>query len=599
MKYLNSYLDFLLESKSEDKLKIVYSVKFKSILINIDSFISNKLLQLSFPFSRNVYEQTLIDVTDKNDSISFIQSNRISNSKEYEDYLKANIDANPGIDPDKIIAAHKNDVPSEVSDKDSKFWKSSRNSMSIGKFTRKILNSTLSLNISDSDLEKFVNDYKREYDEFFSEKVLELVSGEEIRKYYNIDSYEDERGELGNSCMRQPSKSKFFDIYVKNPEVCQLLILRSNKDKSKIKGRSLIWKLNDGSYYQDRIYTINKYEAKLFENWAKEKDMKLYNDDHYDIEVQLGDHVYDYYPYMDTFVCYSPSKKLLSADEDLWPGKGFIKLQDTQGGYENDNVVWSIVENEFIEKDDAKYVKISNEEFDWVKERDVVDLGKRGLWYIDAHPIQWCNYEDDYFHKDDLVYSNYLEEYIYDYVEVKSEGSSGMVSTDYIPKDKKELYSVEIDGELFLKSDLIKDFKTGKLVLKGKIIDDLSKELSKSLTDDKAREIINKSYLNSEYNKDLIKKELSRFGYNFDMMNIDDIITLIYTNMATGYLYSGSYSYQRIISYMRDELGIDMSKNDYFNLKIYWYSIQNVLSNFSYWIFEEDVYHAYLYLNVL
>lgn len=599
MKYLNSYFDFLLESKSVDKLNIVFSEKFKAILENINSHISGKLLYLSSPFSSHVYEQTLIDVTDKNDMISFIQSNRISNSKEYKDYLNALISTNRGMNSDKIIDTHKNDVPPDVYDKDSKFWKSSRNNIGIGKFTRKILKSTLSFNISDSDLEKFVNDYKREYDNFFSEKELELVSGEEIRKYYNVYNYEQERGELGNSCMRQPNKSKFFDIYVKNPEVCQLLILRSNNDRNLIKGRALIWKLKDGTYYQDRIYTINNYEVKLFENWAKERNMKIYNDDYFDIEVQLGDHEYEYYPYMDTFVCYSPSEKLLSADEDLWPGQGFIKLSDTQGGYESDNVVWSETIGEYIDKETAVYVHVSDYEEDWVPDSDFVDLGERGRWYTESSSIMWCNYEGDYYHEDDLVYSNYLEEYIYDYVEVKSEGSSGKVSIDYIPKSKKELYSIEIDGELFLKADIIKDFKTGKLVLKGEIIDDLSKELSNSLTVDKAREIINESYLKSRYNKDLIKKELDRVEFNFDLMDLDKMIDIIYTNMATGYLNSGSYSYQRIISYMRDELDIDLSKKDYFNLKIYWYAVQNALSNFRYWIFEEDVYHAYLYLNVL
>lgn len=595
MRYLNSYFYFLLESKGASKLKIVYSEELKNILRNINSFISDKLLQLSSPFSKSTYEQTLIDITDKNDRISFIQSNRISNSKEYEDYLKVNIDANPGIDPNKIIAAYEDDVPYKVSHKDSKFWKSSRNNMGIGKFTRKILNSTSSLSISDADLEKFVNDYKREHDEFYSEKTLELVSGEDIRKYYNIDSYEDERGELGNSCMRQFSKSKYFDIYVKNPEVCQLLILRSSKDSSKIKGRALIWKLNDGSYYQDRVYTINNYETKLFEEWAKEKVMKLYKDNHYDIEVQLDDHEYDYYPYMDTFICYSTNKKLLSADEDLWPGKGFIKLQDTLGGYESDSFVWSEVEHEFIEKDDAKYVKVSNDEFDWVKESDVIDLGKRGLWYLESHDITWCNYEDDYFHKDDLVYSNFLSEYLFNYIKVRS-----VDGYDYIPTNDKYLYSVEIESDLYLKRDLIKNFDSGELVLKNTdILDNLSEKLS-ALSVDKAIEIINNSYLSKEFDKDLIKKELSNIGYNFDKIGFDDIIILIYLNMSTGYLRKYP-NFDKISSYIKDELNIDISEkpNLISNLRHYFYDIKNDLSNFSYWIFDKEVYHAYLYLNVL
>jgi hypothetical protein len=423
-----------------------------------------------------------------------------------------------------------------------------------------------------------------------------LVSGEDIRKYYNENNYESDNGELGNSCMRQSRKSKFFDIYVKNPEVCQLLILRSQKDENLIKGRSLIWKLNDGSYYQDRIYTNNNYETKLFEEWARERSMKIYKDDIYNIEVQLGDHEYENYPYMDTFVCYSPSKRLLSADEDLWPGQGFIKLQDTTGGYEPDDVVWSEVEGEYISKEDAEYVNISNSEKDWVYRNDVVNLDKRGLWYVNSYNVQWCSYEAKYFHKDDVVYSEVLGEYLFNYIQVRSIGG-----VDYIPSDLKNLYSIEIDGELYLRKSLVKNPETGELVKTKKELDKLSEEINLDVI--KSIEIINNSYLNGEFDKSIIEKELKSIDYDF-IFDIDQTIILLYANMGGGFFnrkYTNNTNNKKIELYISDNLKVDTNNLYELSPKLYdnWYDLRNVINNFSYWIFDKDVYKAYLYLNVL
>jgi hypothetical protein len=598
MKYLDSYLNFILESKKIDKLDIVYSDSFRSILRNINSYLSSKLLSIESIYSNNYqYEYTLIDVTKENDKLSFIQSSRIINSDEYSDYIKAMKINNPDLSEEDYI----NDVPPSVIDKEHKFWKSSRNNIGVGKFTKKILNSVLSISIADSDLEKFVNDFKRHHDEMFSEKVLELISGEEIRKYYNEDNYESDKGELGSSCMRQPKKSRFFDIYVKNPEVCQLLILRSANNPDLIKGRSLIWKLTDGSYYQDRVYTNNNYEVELFKDWAKEKDMKLYYDEHYDIEVQLGDHEYDFYPYMDTFVCYNPSKKLLSANEDLWPGQGFIKLQDTQGGYESGDVVWSDVEDEYIDKDEAVWVKISNSEHDWVYSHNVIDLGERGQWYQDSHDIKWCNQKDRYLHRDDLVYSNITNEWLYDYVKVKTESGAYKSGEDYIPKEKKNLYSIEIEEKIYLRKDLIKNPDTGEFSTKNyDLLKELSNKLESKLTIDKAKDIINKNYLNGDFDKSLIKEELKKMNYDFEF-DLDTTILLLYVNMSGGYFEDSHDSYTRIrkikshiVDIFKKDSNVVEDLNSY-----YWFNIQKVISNFNYWIFDKEVYEAYLYLNVL
>ena len=54
----------------------------------------------------------------------------------------------------------------------------------------------------------------------------------------------------------------YFNIYIENPDVCQLLIFTDPNDK--LLGRALLWKLEDGSNYMDRIYTNRDSYIELF-----------------------------------------------------------------------------------------------------------------------------------------------------------------------------------------------------------------------------------------------------------------------------------------------------------------------------------------------
>ena len=71
---------------------------------------------------------------------------------------------------------------------------------------------------SNSDVEHFTNQYtaiiRNEID-------LRVVKGEDIRKYYHIDSYDRNgpNGTLLGSCMGADGKQKFLDIYTKNDNV--------------------------------------------------------------------------------------------------------------------------------------------------------------------------------------------------------------------------------------------------------------------------------------------------------------------------------------------------------------------------------------------
>jgi len=609
MRYLNSYIDFIFESYSSGKLEVIYSEEFKSILKEIDnndsidwSPIANKLLDLENKWGVNLNklsDYTLIDITDTNSMLSFIQSNRVLNSESQKNYL----DEIKRV-YSKDYDAYKSTISPDIkNNKEHDLWNKSRNQISVGKFVRKMFKDVIKESISDKELEKFVNQYKMYY-ELVKGIELELVEGEDIRKFYNINNYESNKGQLGNSCMASSSKSNFFDIYVKNPDVCKLLILRSFRDKEKIKGRSLIWKLKDGTYYQDRIYTNNDHDIKTFEKWAKDKDMKIYNDNYYDIEVQLGNHEYDYYPYMDTFVCYNPSKKLLSSDEDLWPGKGFIKLQRTQGGYESENVVYSEHYDEYIDRYNATHCRFSDHghDFDWVYKSEAVYVeSKDEYWFIESEYISYSNFQDEYLHNDESVFSEIMSDCISkdSSIEIKISDKG----FDFIHKEEINLYAFEKNGQFYCKKNFIKDPITNDL----KYLDrESSKELSKLIESeidsvDKARNIIIDSYIKKNYNEEVIRKELKKYKsyFIFKEEEITIIIRLIYIHMHSGIFSSSTSNIESVLNILENDFKVKIDVKETYIKFIRHSILRTIVPYFDYSIFGTDVYKSYLYLNVL
>ena len=168
-----------------------------------------------------------------------------------------------------------------------------------------------------SDIEKFVNAYTAKV--LFEQNALDrfkVVSGKEIRKWYDEKNYSSTNGggQLNSSCMRHSRCQKYFDIYVDNPKVCQLLILMDNTDK-KILGRAILWKTENGDNFMDRIYTEKDNYMKLFKQWGEQNnyDMKSYNYNYSNaIIVHVKPKIYAYYPYMDTLYVYAPVKGILS-----------------------------------------------------------------------------------------------------------------------------------------------------------------------------------------------------------------------------------------------------------------------------------------------
>ena len=365
---------------------------------------------------------------------------------------------------DKDIADELFDLDKRGSSRKTEVTTKSRNSVSLGKFVNKLLPGKY----SDKDREDFVNSFKASIEQ--GGERFQIVEGDDIAFWYNSKNYKEKSGTLGNSCMAE--KSGIFDIYVKNPGVCRMLILTED---DKLIGRALVWKLNSVKwarkdlegveYFMDRQYTIKDSDVNKFRNYAKEQgwSYKSYNNHHsfntitvngeeknVDITVQVGkaNRSYDYgrYPYMDTFRRYDPSSGILyNDDESDSQYEGQYLLQDTGGGYEeiqsgvysewydrtipDDEAVWSDGVDSYLFRDRAVRVETGSSR-------------SRGWWPEDYDDIVFDEWIDEYLHVRDAVYSESYSHYLYDEtaIEVITEVyDDGSADKDWLHEDDKDL----------------------------------------------------------------------------------------------------------------------------------------------------------------
>lgn len=231
---------------------------------------------------------------------------------------------------------------------DSVFFNQNRQDIRIGRGVRGLLNS-LGVKFTDKDIEEFVNKWKSTVDrlnDIFSN--FEIVSGTDIAHWYRMENYLDpDKGTLGNSCMRDVD-SDYFDIYVYNKKV-EMVIYKSLDDPDKIVGRAIVWTLDDGKKFMDRIYTQNDSDVELFRQYAKEKGFysKSYNGSSQslksispdgsevnlgEVEISLTTRELEKYPYLDTFAYYNMRTGIISNKFK----KGFAQLTSTDGYYNGD-----------------------------------------------------------------------------------------------------------------------------------------------------------------------------------------------------------------------------------------------------------------------
>jgi len=283
---------------------LYYSPKFRDILVKINHPIAKEILNSE---GRTISQDiTFIDINEEG-VVSF--SAMAKAIKKISDFFEGD-----DLEMDNMFKKSENDdiFSYDMQGKGPGIYTTSRNDIKIGKLVNKILGSRY----KDSDMEQFVNLVKAALE---NKQDFLVIKGTEINDAYNIDNYLSRYGSLGMSCMNNRG---FLTLYTKNPEVCQLVIL---KEMGKIIGRALLWKLDTVTsgnkklnirYHMDRIYTTDDYLIYKFQKYAEKngwsyktennfsnKNRITFNNDIYKVRMTVKVNPGDYkvYPYMDTF----------------------------------------------------------------------------------------------------------------------------------------------------------------------------------------------------------------------------------------------------------------------------------------------------------
>jgi len=359
---VNNFDNFIVEKQVislilENDLKASYNFLKRLRKIRDKSKVANILSQL---FADEYYivkelPQNWIDITSEPEMISFLSDQRARRT------------------------------PMQWDEDESKFYDATgRGQIRIGRFAQALLTDTdviedlesMDLGLQDltpKDYEDFVNLYKAEF--VVVSNKFELISGDRISYYYDLYNYaQPDKGQLGSSCMKYTGCQKFFGIYQKNPEVCQLLAYVDQDNK--VLGRALVWKLDkkvDGcpaDYFMDRVYCVNDSDILRFQNYAKENGWVMknknvsdawealffnYNDKVYlsHINVQLKKWTFQNYPFVDTLSLLNIKNGKLHNI----PGKNCLELTSTSGDryypdFDNRRTLLKVILNDILGDND-------------------------------------------------------------------------------------------------------------------------------------------------------------------------------------------------------------------------------------------------------
>lgn len=416
---LKTYNDFLLESILHT------SDEFKTVLSSMNDQTARYLLSLIDKDIKTNYN--ILKTTDANDTISFIPDNQATT---------------------KLKSINLSDL-----------FLSKSNKTSIGRICRSILSDN-GINRTDKEMENFVNGFKAAYDKINTKSdSIRIVSGEDIRYWYFEERYCSStlrgRGSLGKSCMRHDEAQNYLNIYVKNPDVCKLVI--QVDEENKLVSRALLWETTDNSLYLDRVYYTNDSDDRLLTSWVEEKfkDRNVFvfgSTKKFEVKLeQITNYVQ--YPYMDSFVYfYAAEQKLYNYDPDKVERKKLFYLQETDGSAERqDNRYCAFIEESWPEDDCVWCEKIDS--------------------YLPTHMAVWSEYCNSYLYKDHAVRSTIINDYldsrdsIYVYVDINARNGI------WYPDDKKyqeEYKQDEFTGDYYMKDLLIQH--NGAYYLKDKVV---------------------------------------------------------------------------------------------------------------------------------
>jgi len=226
-------------------------------------------------------------------------------------------------------------------------WIENREIVKIGRIIKKILPMK---DYNPKELEDFVNIFKAESKKDTDGLKWERVYGRDMNYWYSNKQYVKGGGTLNRSCLRKDSRNSFINFLAGNPKYCRLLVLHNNNGK--LLGRALMWRLPNGRFYLDRVYTRFDEDVNLFLDAAKNhgwlyKSKQTYGGEIPIIDGKTGENkwikmeIEDFkrknfngYPYMDTFQYYDVKKNIISNDASIFvKGGSVVKLNRVDGGY--------------------------------------------------------------------------------------------------------------------------------------------------------------------------------------------------------------------------------------------------------------------------
>jgi len=248
----------------------------------------------------------------------------------------------------------------------SQYWSSSRRfAVKPGGFISKLFK-----NISAKEVEKFSNLYRAQSNK--ASFTLSVVDGLKMLTYYHINSYAQERGTLGASCMKYDNCQDYLGIYTHNNNKVKMLVMLNSEGG--LMGRALLWDF-DTHKIMDRIYTIADEEfAFQFKKWATDNgylyksEQNWYNTLNFEnlstpkqelkLSIKLDNFQFRRYPYVDTFKFFDEEKGLLL---NYMEGNDFRTLCASDGGkYGSDYLAFDDIDRVLRHRGDSVYVRYLN-----------------------------------------------------------------------------------------------------------------------------------------------------------------------------------------------------------------------------------------------
>jgi len=409
---LTNFDDYIYEEYLKLDLPLYYTKELKSTLGAIASKGDSVASFLYYGESTDSVRSdiTFVGLGEGNDKVSFIQVNRVLRMIDKE--LGDPESKNQGILKGQLEEDYINKIWRIKQNFDHPAWKEQRTELGVGRFATKIAQKA-GKNFTPTQINTFVDKFKA-YIDFQTTKKdkFEVVSGEDIRKWYDEDTYEDAEHHLSNSCMRYARCQRYLDIYVENPNQVSMVILKGTVP-NKIIGRALIWKLKDGDYYLDRPYANNDEDINLFKEWGRSKGYSVYGANYNHKEVELDKSNFSYYPYMDTFKYLNRDDKTLSTDANEYDNgnEDWIRLEDTSGGYtEAQRGIYSEYYDEYIDEDSAVFAEDIQS---YIHSDDAIYLEYKDSYVHNDADVVYSEFDGQYYLSEDAIKSEYLDSYIY------------------------------------------------------------------------------------------------------------------------------------------------------------------------------------------